>query len=283
MHRKPLACLLAVGCALARPALAQVTDPADDPLRGPPVSDHTKRTLVRFNMSGQFEPIEGRPEAAAALLLDLDEQTAQRVKRVIDARDMAVATLLVDQIDLVAEISDEIRAGDNEAARARMIVLWERFEPDHPRRPLLKPLKRVLGPEQFAEVVRLTDEYWETWIDQRVGAMDDREGGRRAERREQTEERLAFELFQGEVRTGYEATLRRYRDALEAMYQAVGPTEEQRAEMRRVVIDHIRATKLKATPEERRAATRKIYDLLDEDRRGKLFDYLLKQVIPDNQ
>lgn len=269
---------------LATPVLAQDTpQPADNPLRGPAVSAHAKRTLVHYNMSGEFERIEGRPEAAAAQLLELDEATAQRVKEAIDARDLSVAMLLVEEIDAVKEISDAILAGDNDRARELQLELWATFEPQTPRSPLLEPLAEILSAAQLADVNRLTDEYWEALIDWQTRDRPETDPDRIKVVRDRTEHQLAFQAFQQEVRVGYEATLRRYRDAMEGIYNAVEPTDEQRELMREILIDHIRTTKLNATPTQRRAATRRIYDLLDDERRGKLFDYLLRQVVPDNQ
>lgn len=275
--------LLAACLALAAPVLAQESDQPADPLRGPTVSARAKRTLVHHNMSGEFERVGGRPEAAAVQLLELDEQTAARVREVIDARDLAVAMLLVEEIDRVKVISDAVQAGESDRARELQAELWAGFEPDAPRSPLLEPLAEVLTPEQAAEVAQLTDEYWEALVDWQTRGRKDTDPARIAQVRTQVERQLAFAMFQQEVRVGYEATLRRYRDAMEAIYAAVEPTDEQREQMREILIDHIRSTQLSATPAQRREATRRIYDLLDDQRRGKLFDYLLRQVVPDSQ
>ncbi|MFG0259388.1 MAG: hypothetical protein ACF8LK_03465, partial [Phycisphaerales bacterium JB041] len=106
---------------------------------------------------------------------------------------------------------------------------------------------------------------------------------RAAAARAQTERQLAYEMFAAEVRAGYNATLLRYRQAMDALYEAVQPTDEQRERMRAILIEHIRETQLQPTPAQRRATNRRIYDLLDEERRGLMFDYLLLRVVPDNQ
>lgn len=274
MHRR-LPVLLAAASILTGAVRAQDADP----LRGPTVSERSTKTLAHRSMTGDFQRLEGRPEAAAVRLLDLDDATRSRAEAIFEARDMAVAMLLVEEIDAVKEISDAVMAGEGEQARTLLEALWAKFEPDRPRSPLLAPLAEVLDAPQQAELARLVDEYWAAWIDWELRSAGD-EAARKAARAT-TERRLAFQLFQEEVRAGYEATLRRYRDAMEAIYAAVEPTEEQRQQMRAVLIDHIRETRLKATPAQRRAATRRIYDLLDEERRGKLFDYLLRQVVPD--
>jgi hypothetical protein len=279
MNAKSLV-VLAACFAMAAATLAQ---DADSPLRGPSVSAHAKRTLVHFNMSGEFERIAGRPEAAAVQLLNLDEPTAQRAAEVFAERDMAVAMLLVDEIDLVREVSDAIIAGESERARELQLELWSVFEPDTPSSPLLEPLAEVLSGDQLAEVAQLTGEYWEALIDWQTRNRKETEPDRVAELRARVEHQLAFGLFQQEVRIGYEATLRRYRDAMEGIYTAVEPTDEQRERLREILVEHIRTTKLSATPTQRRASTRKMYDALDEERRGKFFDYLLGQIVPDTE
>ncbi len=271
---------------LLSPAFAQDSDsaqPTKDALRGPAVPESTKKTLVHSSMVGDFQRLEGRPEAAAVQLLDLDEATTQQITKVIDTRDMAIAMLLIDKIDAVKEISDAIITQEKDRARELQLELWAGFEPDAPRSPLLKPLAEVLTAEQLAEVQRLCDEYWEALVDWQTRNRKKTTPERTKEIRNRVERQLAFQLFQREIRTGYEATLRRYQDSMDAIYEAVEPTDDQRAQMREILITHIRTTKLSATPTQRRAANRAMYDLLDEDRRGLMFDYLLRQVVPDAQ
>jgi len=246
-----------------------------DPLRGPDVPEGDTRTLVDRTMTGGFQRIEGRPEAAALVLIDLDPDTRRRAQAVVARRDMAVTLMLVDHLDAVREITDHITAGDRDAAHARLIELWAEFEPDAPRDPLLVPLADVLTDEQMRRLEHLVAEYWDAWIDSQLpkGADDDA--------RAQAQHRLAFQLFQEEVRRGYEASLRSYQQALEAVYQAVDPTPDQREAIRTVVIEHIKATRLRPTPDQRRRAWHDIYQLLDDQRKQLFFDYLLRQVVKD--
>lgn len=270
---------LAVVLLLAPFAAAQ---PEPDPLRGPAVPDTARRTLIHRSMTGDFQRVEGRPEAAAVQLLDLDEETRERVTEVLDARDMAVAMLLVEEIDAVKVISDASLAEDRPRVNQLMHELWETFDPETSRSPLLAPLAEVLPPAQHAELTRIVDEYWDALVAWQTRDQPDDDPERIAAQREQTERRLAYELFAAEVGTGYNATLLRYRQAMDALYEAVQPTDEQREQMRTILVDHIRETQLQPTPEQRRATNRRIYDLLDEERRGLMFDYLLLRVVPDN-
>ncbi|RMH12893.1 MAG: hypothetical protein D6695_05565 [Planctomycetota bacterium] len=274
LHR---AVALLILTLVSAPSIAQ---DAADVLRGPDVRDETAHSLVQQSMTGGFQRIDGRPEAAALRLMALDPERMRLVDEAIADHALAVAMLLVDQIDLVRQMSDAIRADDPQSAQQAMRTLWTTFDPEHRRDPLMHRLASFLTPEEQAEAQRLLDEYWDAWISWELRNTHDMQPEALADARAKTQQRLALELFQQEVREGYELTLRRYQQALEGIYAAVEPTDEQRAQIRSLVIEHIRTTRLEATPEQRRAAMHRIYELLDTQRRQKLFDYLLRQVVP---
>jgi hypothetical protein len=261
-------CLLAA-CA---PALAQ-----DDPLRGPPVNDRDTRTLVGHSMNGDFLRLQGRPEAAAILLLDLDEPTLTKAKAIVDERSMRIAMLLVDEIDTVRDMTDQMRAGENDRALALLARIHRTCDPERSRDPLLAPLADVLDDAQRTQLESLLDEYWNAWVQWELRTIDAPDAAARRD----AEDRLAFQIFQEEVRDGYEISLRRYHDALQAVYAAVDPTPEKREAIRSIVIDHVKRTRLEATPTQRRAAMREVYDELDDERKGRLFDYLLQRILPN--
>ncbi len=276
-----LACLAAPGVAQDDPPAGTPSDPPADLLRGPSVPDEVSRTLVQRGMTRGFVPVEGRPEIAAVRLLDLDEAASARVGEAVNERTVRLATLLVDRIDVVREITDAVLV-DQDADRVRelQLALWDEIDEGRPRDPLLDAMGDALTPDQIVEAGALLDEYWGAWIDWELRNRAGLEGDRLAEARRRTRERLGFALFQAELREAYDVSLRRYREAMEAIYNAVDPTDEQRAAIRSLVIQHIKDTRLEATIEQRRAAMRRIYDLLDPERQGKLFDYMLRVALP---
>jgi hypothetical protein len=272
--------MLLVSSCLACAALAQ-PDPsmADSPLRGPEVPDTRTRTLVKKTMTGRLERLQVRPEVAALQELDLDEQTAEAAREIVDERSFAVTMMLVDELDRIKEMTDKRTAGDREGAQAIFDEMWNAFEPDAPRSPLIEPLKAVLDDEQSAALRTLVDEYWESLIDWELRNNEKRQ--QNPEVRKRVERRQSLRLFQREVQEGYEASLRRYQQAIDAVADAVEPTPEQRHEIRMIIIEHIKRTRLAATPEQRRATNLEIYRMLDEDRKEKLFEYMTRIVIPD--
>ncbi len=275
----------AAACVLVVVGAALATTPAeppapDDPaglLRGPDVPDQLRQTLVRRNMSGDFVRVEGRPEVAALALLSLDGATLDAALAVAAARHDDLAALLIDEIDLVRELSDAVLAGDREGARLHMDELRAIFEPAAPRDVLYDKLTPVLSDAQATELQRLLDEYWGAWVGAELAPLPE---GERDDARPATIDRLSFQLFQEDITRAYDSSLRRYRDAMQAIYGAIQPTDEQREQVRTIVIDHIRATRGNATPDQRRATMRRIYDTLDEERQGLLFDYMLRVALP---
>lgn len=248
-------------------------------LRGPEVPDARTRTLVHKTMTGRLERLRVRPEVAAVQALELDPETAERARAVIDERTHGITMLLVDDIELIKEMTDRNKAGERDAALAVFSELWERFEPGAPRAPLAKPLAGVLDDGQHASMTALVDEYWEAWIDWELRNNEKNRGDPAA--RARVQRRLSLRLFQREVQEAYEASLRRYQQALDGIYGAVEPTDEQREKIRRIIIDHIKSTRLQATPAQRREANMTIYRMLDDGRREKLFAYMTSIVIRD--
>lgn len=267
--------IIAALLGLTSPALAQ----PENPLRGPEVPDSRTQTLVRKTMTGRLERLRVRPEAAAVQELSLDEETAERARGVIDARMTDITMMLVDDIETIKQMTDKNRAGDTAAAQATFDELWERFEPGAPKAPLAEPLAEVLDEAEMRRVHKLVDEYWDALIDWELRNNPQRQQDPAT--RERVQRRIAKQLFQREVTEAYEASLRRYQQALDGVYAAVDPTPEQRERIRRIIIDHIKATRLRATPEERREANMTIYRMLDDERKEKLFAYMTSIVIRD--
>ncbi len=311
-----IAAALSVGLAMAQNATAQ-----DGLLSGPTVEQVP--TLLNYGLDGRLEPVEGRPELAAAELLaaqgGIDSEVSERVRAVATARREAMRMLMVDELDAVRVISDLVVAGEADAARDEMRAMWQRFEPGQPHAPLLDDLAEALGPEHADGLRAMVDEYWAALLAQRMGErlerrlgeamagqMDgqandrmgneviDQMGGMPGDRVDPqlvmssddpvisaARQRLAFQLFQQEVREAYDQSLSRYRELLESINTAIETSDAQRASIREVVLEHIKDTRLEATPEQRRATMVRIYRELDEAQREQLYALLLRQVVPD--
>ncbi len=253
-----------------QPGQSQPDEPL--PLAGPAVSDTHSRTLVEHAMTGRLEPIEGRPELAAALLLDLDSDTRESVRALGEARDVAIVSFIINHLDDLRAMTDAQTEGRNEDAQRILRSWWQSHDEGHTRLPLRPALAEILSDDQLEEVTRITAEYVDAWVTARK---------RQNETPDQAAERMSFEIFQREVRRAYDASLRTTRQAMEGIYEAVDPTDEQRETIREIVIEHLKATRLKATPVERRATMRRIYDALDDDRQALLFDYMTRAAVPD--
>ncbi len=252
----------------------KTTSADHDLLRGPTVPDNVVQTLVNIDMGGKFIPLQGRPEEAALELVFIDPERQEGAHEVAQARRIATGMLLVDNIDVVKEASDAIRAGENDKAQAVYRQLHDRFNPNHLRDPLLDAWEGVLSEQEVQQIQQIVDEYWDAWIEWELRNARDRSDTAR----KKTQRRLSFRLFQREIGEAYNWSLRPIQQRLESIYQATEPTEEQRAAIREVMIDYIRQSRLRPTPEQRQTAASRIYDLLDETQRLKLFAQALWQL-----
>ncbi len=259
-------------CHIVVAAFILTSQPETPPLSGPDVPESRLRSLVQQGMTRGFVRIEGRPEIAAAGLLELDEETLQSVRQAEQAREAAIVFMLVDHLDELRAMTDANIAGDTDTAQRLMREWWTGFDEGGNALPLLDELRNVLLPEQLSEVARYSEEYLAAWV-----AEEKLQG----ETSEQTRQRLALQMFREEIARAYEASLRQTQQALQGIYDAVDPTPEQRQDIRTVVIEHVKRTRLNAEPSDRRLAMRRIYDLLDEERKGRLFDYAMRIVVPN--
>ena len=259
--------------------IASPTTAQDNVLKGPDLNSKQRPTIVHQSMSGEFQQVEGRPEIAAFAAITDDPQLNEHARKIALDRTIELSLLLVDEIDLMRESTDAMRDGDQKRAREIQSQFHEQFDQGK-HEPLSQYLIELLNDAQRTMYTSVLEEYWDAWID---WTLRNREAQINDRVRNQTRNRLAARLFQRELVEAYDISLKRYRDALEVIYSAVEPTEEQREAIRSVIIEHIKATRLEASPQQRRDAMHEIYRLLDDDRKQKLYDYLLRIVVPDTE
>jgi hypothetical protein len=253
--------------APAEPAVQANHD--DEVLRGPDVPASVERTLVSFDAQGRLVQLDTRPEIAAlALLDDLDPAQREAARAAVAERNAALATFVLDNIDVARESADALAAGNRDRASEINRELYDRFDPEHARDPLLGAFEPALTSQQATDVRRLIDEYWSARIDRELRNARDKSDKARAA----AQQRMSLGAFQNELRAAYDRTLRPYRQKIETITRIVEPTPEQAEQIRQVIIDFVRHTRLQATPQQERDAARQIYELLDEQQRLKLFE-----------
>lgn len=278
MHRITTTLSLAL---LTLPALAQ---PADT-LRGPSVPRETLESIGSTDMAGNFIPVEGRPELAAFMLVCRDPENLAAARELGSQRVFDLAELLVDEIDAVKAITDAITSGNGAYAQTLLAQLRLRHDPQTRRDPLRESLEAMLGDEERARFDRIINDYWARWVS--ANTPEDEQDMQGQPRNhgvyQRIENRLNNQLYQQDIQYAYEHSLRRYRDAMQAMYDAIEPTPEQRAWIRDRVIQHIKDTRLRATLEQREALMLEVYGMLDEGRRVKLFAYMTRAALSRTQ
>lgn len=242
-----------------------------DLLRGPTVADDATRTLINVDMGGNFVRVQGRPEEAALGLVIVDPDRRQQAQAAAAARRTSIGMLLIDNIDLVKEASDAVRAGENQTVQRVYREIYSRFDPDQIRDPLLADFAQALSAEEQQQVVAMVDDYWTAWIDWELRNRNNPNDAMRA----RTEQRLAFSIFQREIGEAYNWALRPFQQRMEALYEMVEPTEEQRSAIRDAMIEYIREARLEPTPEQRRKTADEIYMLFTEEQHQRLFERML--------
>ncbi len=266
---------IAIGlAAFCGSALWAQTDHAahdDALLGGPKISQEARQTLVKTDARGRMMQLEQRPEVAALALLVLDPVQREQARQRIENRQTELGMLLVDHIDVIREITDAIRSGDQDTAAKLSHDLYDMYDPQHLRAPLLESLSDVLPADSVKELQQLVDEYWQAWIDWELRSTPDADENAR----QAAAARLAFTLFQVEMRSAYEWTLRPYHNRLQTIYEITEANDEQRAEIRAAIIDYVRESRLQPTDEQRRAVTQRIYDVLNEQQRLRLFEQVV--------
>jgi hypothetical protein len=217
-------------------------------------------------MTGRFRRIEGRPEVAALAMLVLEPDVRDAAHAVVEKRLTAIREHVIDEIDLLRESSDATRAGDRARAEELQRELFRRFPHAAQRAPLVEPLASVLPVEAHAELVRMVDEYWSAWIASEAEGRPDQPG----KAAKSVEDRLAFQLFQGELVTVYNAILRPLQQKLDRIYEIAEVSDAQRESIRSAVIGFVKTSRLHADDEASMALARAILDVLDEEQRTRV-------------
>ena len=243
-------------------------DSPDDMLRGPEVPASAAHTLVRLDASGRFQRVEGRPEEAALVILELDPDLREQARQAAAARRETLRAAVLEHLDLIIAGTDAIEAGQREKATEIMRQMRDRIDPEHQRDPVLPALTAVLGSEQGQQLTLLVEDYWTACLDWELRNSKDKSDAAR----QRVTERIGFEMFQQEIRQAYERTLRPYRAKFEAIVNATQPTDEQKQAIRGILLDLIRAGGLEPTLDQQQETARKVYQALDEERRQKLFE-----------
>lgn len=264
----------------AAQGLAQ-SSPSQEPdrrttLKGPSVSTDTQNSLGTTDMSGRFTPVEGRPEIAAFMLVNKDPNDLAMARELDSQRMFDLTIFLVDEIDTVRAITDAINIGNATKAQLLLAGMRQQFEPELLRDPIASELEEMLDQEQTIEFRRILDTYWHQWAQSQHPDRKIKPGTAAAAKAEHT---LSHKLFEQDIKLAYDTSLKRYRDTTDAIVTAIAPTTEQQAQIRDLIIEHIKETRLKATITQREDLMLEIYELLDDDRRVKFFRFMTNAAI----
>ena len=263
------------GMTPAAPVKRDAPPAETDPLAGPRVDDAASRTLVRYDMQNRLQLLDVRPEEAGLALLDLDETQRMRAREVVMDRADALRLHLTQHVELLKEFADPAALKDpatgKDISGALGKQLFEGFDPQRTRDPLLSPLASVLSVEQHAQLTQLVDAYWEAWI-----AREQKQQSKTP--REKIVDQLIARTFAREVQRMYESSLRPVKQKMDTIAGAVEATEEQKGALRRAFVEFVRGGNLRPTAEHRAMLAKAIHDVLTEAQRVKLVEQMLTGV-----
>lgn len=140
---------------------AQPADAPPDPLGGPAIEQDDRDTLVVYEYGGELQELGLPPAEAAVELIDLDEETAERVGRILAQRAMLAERLIIDNFELVSQ-GETVEASGSKLEKGLFFIQVVRaLKPLIDRGPLEDEIRAVL-PEPAAERFdALLDEYWQ--------------------------------------------------------------------------------------------------------------------------
>jgi hypothetical protein len=272
-YTKPTLVTLLFLALFASSATAQ-----QDLLKGPQIDPEKNRSITHHTMTGKLEIIDGRPEMAAFSAVAQDSGLIEKSIEIELERTVRLSMSLIDELDLLREATDAMLDGDKETAQEIYGKIYDVFDPEKLHDPLSEDLMNLLDEKQRASYRRVLEEYWDAWID---AVLRDRMDSQSEKVRTRARTRLTRQLFMSEMKSAYDISLKRYQQAMDAIYSAVEPTDEQRAQIREMVLTHIKSTRLEATIDQRRGVMIDIFRMLDEERQEKLYGYILQIALPD--
>lgn len=243
-------------------------------LSGPVVQERVGRSIVRHDARGEFRRVSGLPEESAVGLLGLDDQAREYCRGVFAERRLAMGVLLADHLDESFAYGDSIQKREREITSELTTFFRDRWELSRSpslawgRSDLVLTLAVVLSPEQYVELERMLNEYWQAWV---AWELRTRRNPTEADC-ERTRLRLERTIFSEELRRAYDDQIRPYKEKLEKLREATDPTPEQWEEIRGAVAEFLRESRLRPRAEHRRELMGRMYRALDEDRRAKFFE-----------
>lgn len=160
MHRSLL--LISMASLVVIPGLAA----GDPPLLSGPQVRMSERTpsLVRLDYEGRLVRLETSPEEAALDVLDLDQQTREKVLTILSERTAILDRVVMQSLPLFQQFDVAEQDKDGERKAELLGEFTHRLSPLIKRGTLFDELYAVLPREQAATFARMVDAYHQALI-----------------------------------------------------------------------------------------------------------------------
>lgn len=250
------------------------SDASEPPLAGPEVeAEAADPSLVERNAQGRIERLKIWPEQAAIDLLELSEETAQRVRDVINERAAAMDRVVQDQMQRVQQLGQAAEAQEWARALSELRKLYEDFRAELGRDSLQERIESVLPPEKVEEYRSIVEEYWKRVISEEMG--EEVEGLLKTVQATIIQKAMSIELFGEEIGRSYERVASDGGEEIEYVMSQLQLRDEQKPEIRAILRDLFTSAEGEPTEDQWKNALREIHARLDCEQRAILFEMVL--------
>ncbi|MGH7132426.1 MAG: hypothetical protein ACREJO_10825 [Phycisphaerales bacterium] len=262
------------------PAKSPDTKPALDaaPLGGPKLTSPstTDTGLVRRSFEGKVERLDQPPELAALAKLTLDKPTREKLDAIVFKRARVIDDFVADNLPMLNDFQ-AASANQNKAAIFKLLgdaskkldALWKDG-------PLEQQCRALLPMDQQAKFDKLVGHYWDAVVAEHKADPTD------VDDKGKPKNRLGIMIEERLKSFGKEIELSFYRVAESGeliyryLFKDVDLTGDQPAQVRTILADFSRETKLAPTKAQGEKLFRDLSKVLDADQRKQVIDRFVK-------
>lgn len=252
------------------PARADTPSVQSPVLAGPRVGGaRAGDTLVKRDFNGHVLPLDTSPQEAALALLDMSRDERAAAQRVLNERARAVDEAIGSNIPLLLKIQS--LAGAPASERTRLLrEVTAATRPLRERGTVMDELARVLSPVHAAEVRRLSGEYEEAIIAQRIAQAGEM-GTRMTRTQAVATERL--HAAGQEIKRSYDRVAGSRAARLEEVIATLKLNADQEDRVREVIRRQGEQSLSNPSPAGRREAFAAVLEILDARQRRDLIAF----------
>ncbi|MCA9305107.1 MAG: hypothetical protein KDA16_01130 [Phycisphaerales bacterium] len=250
----------------------------DAPLTGPDIGRAKMPSIIQRTFEGTLQRLDIWPEEAAIELLDLTDESRERINDILASRAAAIDKVVSENLDELLKLANDGEGGRWFGALTRMRSFQKKINAKlEDTRPLVEQFAEVLPMEQADELTRMVEEYWDAFEADEVGEEIEKLGGKmKASIAEKAE---SLRIMGEELGRSYQRIEKSAAVYAEYFIRELGFTGENAQHVRDEVREFLSTID---DPENIKdddwiPVIRRLYKKLDEAGRERLFEVILQQ------